>query len=131
MFAFNGTDLVAWVLAENPTLSIDWTPNSHNFTLNISAYNLKSKVEEPYTMKFNVIQSNEAEIKPTAKFNKTKVMKSGHLDVDVNIPSIDVNITLNDTEWFEGTIMHYNISCKDCHKENTTNATIYLQNKVK
>ena len=63
-----------------------------------------------------MIESNEAEIKPTSKFNKTKVQKLGHVDVDVNLPKVDLNITLNDTEWFEGTIMHYNISCKDCNK---------------
>lgn len=52
----------------------------------------------------------------------------GHISVDTNVETIDYNITLNDTEWFEGNILHYNISCKDCHKENST---IKLQNKVK
>lgn len=82
-------------------------------------------------MKFKVIESNEAEIRPSAKFNKTKVKNLGHLEVDVNLPTVDLNLTLDDSQWFEGTITHYNISCKDCNKENTTNTSISLQNKVK
>lgn len=32
---------------------------------------------------------------------------------------VDINITLNDTEWFVGNVMHYTVECKDCNKNVT------------
>lgn len=76
---------------------MDWTPKQTNFTLLIEAYNSKSKVASPYNLSFNVIESNEAEIKPTEKFNQTQILGLGHISVDTNVAKIDHNITLNDT----------------------------------
>ena len=53
--------------------------------------------------------------------------KLGHVSTDFNVPSIDLNVTLNDTHWFRGNILHYNYSCKDCHQSG---ARIHLQNHV-
>ena len=41
LFAFTGTDIEAWVLAENPKLVIKWPPSQHNFTLHVQGENQK------------------------------------------------------------------------------------------
>jgi hypothetical protein len=57
--------MFAYVLSHMPKLYVDWTPNAHNFTLNITGYNSKAAVQEPYSLTFNVLESVETEIKPT------------------------------------------------------------------
>lgn len=54
------------------------------------------------------------------------------MKTEKNSGKVDLNITLNDTEWFTGNVMHYNIKCKDCNKnESDEGAKIYLQNHLK
>lgn len=130
LFVFTGSSIEAWVLAENPKLTISWPPSQHNFTLKVQGHNEKSSSEVQAT-NFTVIASNEATIEPTEKFNATKVRNLGHLKYDRNIAKYDVNITFPDMDWFTGNVMHYNISCKDCYKEPSDHETrVYLHNHV-
>lgn len=80
-----------------------------------------------------MIESNEAEIKTTEKFNATAVRRAGHFNSKKNAKKFDVNITLHDFEWFEGNVMHYNIKCKDCNKHNPApdEFNIMLQNHLR
>jgi quinolinate synthase len=43
LFVFNGTNMLAWMFAENPKLRIRWKPNQANFTMNVTAFNEKSR----------------------------------------------------------------------------------------
>ena len=47
-----------------------------------------------------------------------------------NEKKIDKNITLNDTEWFTGNILHYNITCDHCNINETDKLNITLQNHL-
>lgn len=61
-------EIVAYVLKEEPSLTLEWTPSSSNFNLSLSAYNPGAQ-SEAYTLDFEVLVTNETEIQPTAYFN--------------------------------------------------------------
>lgn len=49
----------------------------------------------------------------------------------MNAPRIDKNITLNDTDWFNGTITHFTIDCKHCNKNVTPDKfQVQIQNHI-
>lgn len=123
----------AWVLAEHPILRTYWPPSQKNFTMNISAFNVKENntESEPYTFNYSVIKSDEADIQTTDKFNIDEIRKAGHVKVDKNAPRLDKNITLNDSDWFTGTVTHFNISCKHCNQNVSDDQfQVTLQNHV-
>ena len=41
-----------------------------------------------------------------------------------------MNITLNDSHWFTGTITHFNISCEHCNLNDSDQFNIRLQDHV-
>lgn len=43
LFVQNGSSMLAYMFRENPKLRIRWSPYQSNFTLNVSAYNEKSR----------------------------------------------------------------------------------------
>jgi hypothetical protein len=55
---------LAYVLAENPRLTISWPPKSRDFKIDLTAYN-PATVSEGYSLQFNVIDVDETEIQPT------------------------------------------------------------------
>ena len=54
---------------------------------------------------------NETEIAPTEDFNETAVKKLGYLKVPTNNISYSANININDSEWFKGTVLKYELAC--------------------
>lgn len=58
--------------------------------------------------------------------------KLGHRQIEKNQEKVNLNITLNDSAWFTGNVMHYSAKCKDCHgSDDPHQTTVELQNHVK
>lgn len=57
IFVFNGTHMLSYMFAENPKLRIRWQPDQPSFTMNVSAFNEKSR-SEPYSTLFSILDSN-------------------------------------------------------------------------
>ena len=130
LFVQTDKEVEAWVLAEHPTLKTYWYPSQNNFTMNVSAYNKKEE-SQPYSFNFSVLKSDESDIKTTDSFKIDEIRKAGHVKVDKNSPRLDKNITLNDSDWFTGTVTYFNISCKHCHQNVTDDKfQVRLQNHV-
>jgi hypothetical protein len=74
--------------------------------MSLSAYNPGSK-SDAYSLHFNVLDFNETIISPTPDFNETDVKNLGHLKSPSNNATYFANIQLNDSNWFDGTVLSY------------------------
>lgn len=109
------TQISAYVLSEDPKLTVSWDLQSTDFNMSLSAYNPGSQ-SEPYSLKFNVLNFNETIIQPTPDFNSSEVRKIGRVKSPSNNATFYADINLNDSNWFQGTITKYEFSCgnPDC-----------------
>jgi hypothetical protein len=115
LFIRTKNEIQAHVFAEDPKLYVDWSNKATDFKLSLSASNA-NVTSDPYTLQFNVLDTNETIIKPTASFNETEVQNLGKIKSPFHNETFSANIQLNDTEWFEGNVLRYVINCSECDK---------------
>ena len=52
--------------------------------------------------------------------------------MEKNQDKVNLNITLNDSAWFTGNVMHYSAKCMDCHAtDDPHKMSVQLQNHLK
>jgi hypothetical protein len=114
------TEVLAYVLAEDPVLTITWPASSYDFNMTLGAYN-PSAQSESYSLAFQVLDTNETIIKPTEYFNKTEVAQLGHLKSPANEETYSGTVQINDTHWFDGNVLHYRFHCEteECNRTTT------------
>lgn len=100
------TRIAAVVFTEDPKLYINWQPPTTDFNMSLSAYNPANK-SDAYSLHFNVLDFNETIISPTPDFNETEIFNLGHLKSPAHNVTYSGTIQLNDSNWFEGTVLSY------------------------
>jgi hypothetical protein len=115
LFIRTKNDIQAHVFAEDPKLYVDWSSKAKDFKLSLSASNLNVS-SDPYSLVFNVLDTNETIIKPTDDFNETEVKNLGKIKAPFNNETFSADIQLNDTTWFEGNVLRYSVNCSECNK---------------
>lgn len=108
-------EIQAHVFAEDPKLYVDWSNKAKDFKLYLSASNANA-TSDPYDLQFNVLDTNETIIKPTADFNETEVRNLGKIKSPFHNETFNADIQLNDTTWFEGNVLRYIVNCSECDK---------------
>lgn len=108
-------EIQAHVFAEDPKLYVSWPSKATDFKLFLSASNA-NVTSDPYDLLFNVLDTNETIIKPTADFNETEVKNLGKIKSKSQNKTFNADIQLNDTTWFEGTVLRYVANCSECDK---------------
>ena len=94
---------------------MSWPSKATDFKLFLSASNA-NVTSDPYDLLFNVLDTNETIIKPTADFNETEVKNLGKIKSKSQNKTFNADIQLNDTTWFEGTVLRYVANCSECDK---------------
>jgi hypothetical protein len=113
LFIRTKNEIQAHVFAEDPKLYVDWSNKATDFKLSLSASN-PGATSDAYTLQFNVLDTNETIIRPTEDFNETEVQNLGKIKSPYNNQTFNADITLNDTNWFEGNVLRYIINCSEC-----------------
>ena len=94
LFIHTKKEVLAYVLAQNPRLTISWPPKSRDFKIDLTAYN-PATVSEGYSLQFNVIDVDETEIQPTDQFDKEAVSKLGKVKSPKENTTFSADISIN------------------------------------
>lgn len=123
-------EILAYVFTEEPTLTITWESKTSDFNMSLSAYNPKSK-SDPYSLFFNVLDFNETIIQPTPAFNESEVRALGKFKTPANNATHYAELSLNDSDWFEGTVLSYAVDCtSNCSNYTSVRSHVELTRDV-
>lgn len=121
MVALDNFGISCWEFYFDPKLLMDWTDGQPNFIAEITAVNNQS-TSNVSRLNFTVFNNSESSITLGPEFSKEKANKVVQLSAPEN--NNTKVISFSDKDWFNGSVLHYQIECSDC------NDKIRLQNHV-